>query len=43
MRLQAEMSEASQIKQIIEMAASMLSDMENSWQGSNNEDKQAFV
>ncbi len=43
MRLQAEMSEASQIKQMIEMAATMLSDMGNSWQESSNEDKQAFA
>jgi hypothetical protein len=32
MRLQAEMSEASQIKQMIEMTASMLADMGGSWQ-----------
>ncbi len=43
MRLQAEMSEASQIKQMIEMTANMLSDMGNSWQESSNEDKQAFA
>jgi hypothetical protein len=43
MRLQAEMSEASQIKQMIEMTASMLADMGNSWENSNSEDKQAFV
>lgn len=43
MRLQAEMSEASQIKQMIELAANMLSDMGNSWQESSNEDKRAFA
>ena len=34
---------ATQIKQMIEMAANMLSDIENSWQESSNEDKQAFA
>jgi hypothetical protein len=43
MRLQAEMSEASQIKQMIEMTASMLADMGSSWENSSSEDKQAFV
>lgn len=43
MRLQAEMSETSQIKQMIEMTASMLTDMGSSWENSSSEDKQAFV
>src|SRR5262249_21353241 len=43
MRLQAELSETTQLKQMIEMTASMLSDMGGNWDGSSSEDKQAFV
>jgi hypothetical protein len=43
MRLQAEMSEVTQIKQMIEMTTSMLADMGSSWEHSNREDKQAFA
>lgn len=43
MRLKAEMNESSQIKQMIEMTASILADMGSSWEKAISEDKQAFV
>ncbi len=42
-RLQSEMSEEAQLRQMIEMTANMLADMGSRWEESSNEDKQAFA
>ncbi len=43
LRLQAEMSEEGQVRQMIEVTANMLADMGTRWPSASNEDKQAFA
>ncbi|MCC6974571.1 MAG: hypothetical protein IT322_11235, partial [Anaerolineae bacterium] len=42
-RLQSEMSEGAQVRQMIELTATLLADMGSQWQEANNEDKQALA
>jgi hypothetical protein len=42
-RLQVEMSEGVQTRQMIEMTANMLTDMSSRWSEASNEDKQGFA